>query len=361
MRLIIAGGGTGGHLFPAMAIAHAVKEQDPAAAVLFVGTRHGIEARILPEYGLPLRFVSTRGMRKTGFMNKVRASLELPVALVQSLGIIREFRPDFVLGVGGYASGPLVAAAVCLRVPTGIQEQNSVMGTTNRILSRFVDVIFTSWEKTEPQPPGHKTIVAGNPVRADLLNVEHQYQREPDRFKVLVFGGSRGAASINRAFTQNLDVLKPCAHQLKVVHQTGADGVRDVENAYRAAGIQAEVKDFIRDMGPAYQWADLVVCRSGASSLAEITAFGKPAIVSPYPYAIGDHQTKNARVLETAGAVRIVADRELANGALVKNVVELMKQRETLAYMASKSRLFGRPDAAQTIAEELFKAVRPRP
>lgn len=360
MRLIIAGGGTGGHLFPAMAIADAVKEREPEAQVLFVGTRHGIEARILPEYGLPVRFVSTRGMRKTGLFNTIRASLELPVAIVQSIGIIRDFRPDFVLGVGGYASGPLVAAAVCLRVPTGIQEQNSVMGTTNRILARFVDVVFTSWETTEPQPPAHKTLVAGNPVRADLLGMERSHQTEIDRFRVLVFGGSRGAASINRAFTQNLDKLKPWAHQLNIVHQTGIDAVPDVESAYRTAGIDAEVKDFIRDMGSAYQWADLVVCRSGASSLAEITAFGKPAIVCPYPYAIGDHQTKNARVLEAAGAVRMVPDQQLANGVLIENIVELMNDRERLRTMADRSRRFGRPEAAHTIAGEIVRRARVR-
>jgi len=360
MRLIIAGGGTGGHLFPAMAIADAVKEREPEADVLFVGTRHGIESRILPEYGLPVRFVSARGMRKTGLLNTIRAGLELPVAMVQSLGIIREFRPTFVLGVGGYASGPLVAAAVCLRVPTGIQEQNSVMGTTNRILSWFVDVVFTSWELTDPPPPGHKTIFAGNPVRADLFGQKLQGQSEADRFNVLVFGGSRGAASINRSFTRNLDQLGLVADDLKIIHQTGADGVPDVESAYRTAGINAEVKDFIQDMGSAYRWADLVVSRSGASSLAEITAFGKPAIVSPYPYAIGDHQMKNARVLEAAGAVRIVPDQQLANGVLIEHIVDLMKDRAALRVMADASRRFGRPEAAHTIAREIFRRARAR-
>jgi UDP-N-acetylglucosamine--N-acetylmuramyl-(pentapeptide) pyrophosphoryl-undecaprenol N-acetylglucosamine transferase len=360
MRLIIAGGGTGGHLFPALAIARAIRAMDPEANIIFVGTRHGIESRIIPESGFPLRFIRARGIRKTGLINTLSAGLEIPMGVAQSFSIIRKFRPGFVLGVGGYASGPTLAAAVIMRIPTAIQEQNSVMGTTNRLLSGFVDRIFTSWEVTEPAPPQNKTLVAGNPVREDLFQ-SLPGELDLDRFKILVFGGSRGARSINLALADNLDVLQPLAGRIRILHQTGQMAVEDIKRAYDEAGIQADVREFIHEMGPAYHWADLVVCRSGASSLAEITALGKPAIVVPYPYAIGDHQTRNARVLESAGALRIVPDENLKNGALVKQIRMLIENPDELADMAGKSRNFGRPDAARTIAHEILNFERNRP
>ncbi|MGC8908196.1 MAG: undecaprenyldiphospho-muramoylpentapeptide beta-N-acetylglucosaminyltransferase [Desulfomonilaceae bacterium] len=359
MRLIIAGGGTGGHLFPAMAIANALQGIEPRAEVLFVGTRHGIEARILPERGLPVRFISTRGIRKTGLMNRLFAVGELPLAVTQSMRLIRAFQPDVVLGVGGYASGPVVAAAVLLRLPTAIQEQNSVMGTTNRLLARFVDRIFVSWEGTEPRTAPEKTILTGNPIRQDLFD-SPPYPDNKDRFKLLVFGGSRGASSINRAFADHIELLKPFAGKMGVVHQTGKEERAAVEAAYRAAGVACLVTEFIDDIGSFYRWADLVVCRSGASSLAELTAFGKPAVVTPYPYAIGDHQMKNARHFEAAGAVRIIPDSELASGALVKAVAELMSNEIARAAMARRSRQMGRPEAATRIAEHILQMARSR-
>lgn len=359
MRLLIAGGGTGGHLFPAIAIAQAVKVEDPSATIVFVGTHHGIETRIIGDTGFPIRYVTARGMRKTGLLNNIFGALELPVAFFQSLSIIREFRPSFVLGVGGYASGPTLAAAVLLRIPNAIQEQNSVMGTTNRILSRFVDRIFTSWENTEPPPPAEKTFLAGNPVRSDLLQ-EEGHQEDLERLHILIFGGSRGARSINLAVSANLDSLAPLADKVRILHQTGLGAAEDVKRSYDRLGIPADVQEFIHEMGPAYNWADLVVCRSGAGSLAELTALGKPAIVIPYPYAIGDHQMKNARVLEARGAVKVIPDEHLKNGALVKEIRNIAENPQLLRAMAESSRKSGRPDAARTIAIEILKAERSR-
>lgn len=360
MRLLIAGGGTGGHLFPALAIAQAVTSEDPRGSILFVGTRHGIETRIIPETEYPIRYITARGLRKTGLINTLRGFLELPAGVFQSLSIIRNFRADFVLGVGGYASGPAVAAALLMGIPTGIHEQNSVMGTTNRILARFVGRVFISWDHTTPETAPEKTILTGNPIRNDLLKAPEPEQRDR-RFHVLVFGGSRGARSINLALADNLDVLAPLAPRLSVLHQTGESAVEEVKTAYAKAGIQADVRDFIQEMGPAYQWADMVVSRSGASTLAELTALGKPAIVVPYPYAIGDHQTLNARVLESRGAVRIIRDQDLKNGALVREIRSLAENPDALRIMADGSRSFGRPDAARTIALEILRAGRSRP
>jgi UDP-N-acetylglucosamine--N-acetylmuramyl-(pentapeptide) pyrophosphoryl-undecaprenol N-acetylglucosamine transferase len=357
MRLLIAGGGTGGHLFPALAVARAVKAEDPSASILFVGTLRGIEAKILPNSDFPIRFISAHGLRKTGLLNSMRAGIELPLGMFQSVSIILSFRPDVVLGVGGYASGPTLAAAVLMRVPTAIQEQNSVMGTTNRLLSRFVDRIFISWENTDPGTRPEKTMLVGNPVRQDIFETASK-ERNRDAFNILIFGGSRGALSINRAVTSNLGVLEPLAGKVRILHQTGLGAVEEVKSAYDQAGIQAEVREFIHDMGPIYQWADLVVCRSGASSLAEVTALGKPAVVIPYPFAVGDHQMRNARALEAKGAVKIVRDDDLKNGALVKEISSLINDTATLSEMARNSRAMGRPDAARAIAHELFKLGR---
>jgi UDP-N-acetylglucosamine--N-acetylmuramyl-(pentapeptide) pyrophosphoryl-undecaprenol N-acetylglucosamine transferase len=360
MRLIIAGGGTGGHLFPALAIARAVKAEDSNASVLFVGTRHGIEAKVVPDSEFPIRFITARGMMKAGTFNSVLSALEIPVGLLQSVSIFRSFRPDCVLGVGGYASGPTLLAAWLMRIPTAIQEQNSVMGTTNRILSKLVDRIFVSWDHTEPTPPSEKTVVAGNPVRDDIFTEEAQAAPRPGEIRILIFGGSRGARSINESVMANLDALSRSAERISVLHQSGSGVAPELKAAYDKAGIKADVREFIYEMGPAYHWADLVICRSGASSLAEITALGKPAIVIPYPYAIGDHQARNAAVLEAQGAVRVVEDKKLKNGALLAEIQDVMEHPERLSTMAENSRKLGRPEAAREIAREILNLGRSR-
>ncbi len=356
MKLIIAGGGTGGHLFPGLAVARALCELDPEAGVLFVGTRHGIEARVIPDTEFPIRYITARGLRKTGLLNALRGMTEIPRGIVQSIRILREFRPDAVLGVGGYASGPTLVAAWFMGIPSAIQEQNSVMGTTNRILSRIVDRIFTSWEDTRPAPRADKTLLVGNPVRMDLLDCP-RLPREEGKFNVLVFGGSQGARSINEAIVRNVDGFGELKQTMGLLHQTGKDVAAEIAQAYQSAGVDADVREFIHEMGAAYTWADLVVCRSGASTLAELTAFGKPAILIPYPYAIGDHQTCNALVLESAGAVRVVRDQDLKNGTLVREIRELAAKPDLLRAMAENSRKIGRPDAARTIARELAGMV----
>ncbi len=360
MRLLIAGGGTGGHLFPALAVARALREEDPESQILFVGTEHGIEVRVIPETEFSIRYIAARGMKRTGMINLLKGFLELPLGVIQSFFILWDFKPHVVLGVGGYASGPTLIAAALMRIPTAIQEQNSVMGTTNRVLSRFVDRIFVSWERIDPRPPPEKTILTGNPIRGDLLEESPENGSHRDRLNILIFGGSRGARSINRAMAGNLEHLAPFAEKVAILHQSGLGAAQEMKAAYGEAGIQAEVREFIHEMGPAYQWADLVVCRGGASSLAEITALGKPAIIIPYPYAIGDHQAGNASVLEDGGAVRVVRDDKLANGALAGEIRNLMEDPDQLIAMGRNSLKLGRPDAARTIALDLLKTGRSR-
>ncbi len=353
MRMVIAGGGTGGHLFPGLAVARAVMDEAPDTDIVFVGTRRGIEARVMPETEFPIRFISSRGLRGTGLVNKIRGMVDVPRGLAQSWALLGRRRPHVVLGVGGYASGPTVLAAWMRGIPTAIQEQNSVMGTTNRWLARFVNRIFTSWEETLPVPPPHKTLCTGNPIRSGITGGETV--PSPDsRLKVLIFGGSQGARSINLAMIRNVHAIAPLADRIALMHQTGAAAREEVAQAYREAGIDADVRGFIHDMGAAYQWADLVICRSGAGSLAELTAVGKPAVVVPYPHAIGDHQARNAAFLESRGAVRVVPDHKLQNGALVHEITSIADHPACLHTMAEQSRKLGRPEAARTIARELI-------
>ena len=358
MRLVIAGGGTGGHLFPALAVARAVRAEEPEADILFVGTEHGLEARLIPNTEFPILYISARGMRGTGITRAIKGAALIPWGVAQSISILRKFRPHVVLGVGGYASGPTLVAALLMGIPTAIQEQNSVMGTTNRILAGFVGTVFTAWEQTEPPTAPEKTIVAGNPIRSELVKVqggESASHLSDQRLHVLVFGGSQGARSINLAISNNIDQLGNEAEQVALIHQTGKDWINDVRNAYASAGFDADVREFIDDMGSVYEWADLVVCRAGASSLAEITVLGKPAILVPYPYAIGDHQAKNAAVLERNGAAKVIPDSSLQNGALVKAIRKVVENRKLLTEMSINSRKLGRPEAAKSIALELLK------
>jgi UDP-N-acetylglucosamine--N-acetylmuramyl-(pentapeptide) pyrophosphoryl-undecaprenol N-acetylglucosamine transferase len=356
VKLLIAGGGTGGHVFPALAVANTFMESAPDGEVLFVGTQHGIEARILPKTRFPVEFISIRGMRKTGFINNVRGFIELPLSILQSLRILKQFRPDYVLGVGGYASGPTLAAAILKGIPTAIQEQNSVMGTTNRILSRFVQTIFTSWETTEPCTCPSKTICVGNPIRSEIQNNQKHHKNSEKH--LLIFGGSRGAHNINKAFFDDLPLLQKFSSNLKIIHQTGREDIDQALKKYKEAGLDAELREFIDDMNFVYNWADLIVCRAGASSLAEITALGKPAIVIPYPYAIGDHQSKNADVLYKLGAVQIIPDSQLQNGRLINAVVNLLDNPEELSRMAKASLLAGKPKAASLITREIIRSIR---
>lgn len=356
MRLLIAGGGTGGHLFPALAVARAFRSEHPDGQVMFVGVKKGIEARIIPQTEFPIRFIQARGILGKGLLNKIGAFADIPVGMFQSTGIIKEFRPDFVLGVGGYASGPTLAAAALLGVRTGIQEQNSVMGLTNRLLSRFVNIIFISWENTSPVTDPGKTLMVGNPIREELLTALPNDTSA--KFKLLVFGGSLGARSINQALISGLDDLKPFSDRIAIRHQTGMGAADEVRKKYEDAGFDAEVYEFIDDIGPYYKWADLVVCRSGASTLAELTAIGKPGILIPYPFAIKDHQLYNAKSLEERGAAEIALDSELSSGILVPKIVRLINATEQLEKMADNSRKLGRPQAARAIAREILKSKR---
>jgi len=358
IRVIIAGGGTGGHLFPGVAIAEELLRRNSENRILFVGTKRGIEKRVLKELGFHLKLLNVEGIKGRGMIRSLLALSKLPGSLLQSVGIIRSFRPDMVIGVGGYASGPAVMAARLMGIRTAIAEQNSIPGLTNRILSRFVDRIFLSFADGGKWFSAKKTVVSGNPIRAAFFNGKPVVEKASDQFSLLVFGGSQGAHAINSAIQDALPFLQPLKGILHIVHQTGERDCQSMSDAYDAQGFSARVVPFIRDMAVAYEAADLLICRAGATSIAEITAMGKAAILIPFPYAIGDHQTENAKVLLKAGAAVMIPEKELVGGRLADEILNFCNHPSLLKDMGRKAAGLGNIYAASDIVDSCMAMLK---
>ncbi len=357
MRCVIAGGGTGGHLFPGMAVAEAFIEKESGNEVLFIGTERGIEMRVLAGGKFPLRTVQAMPLKGKSPLEKIKGLLAIPKAIAESLSILKWFRPDMVLGVGGYASGPALVAAFLLRTKRAIHEQNMMPGMTNRALKWVSQRIFVSFEETLNYFPKKKTIVTGNPIRKEFLSCFVPRQKG-DRFSLFVFGGSAGAHRINETMIEALNFLQGIRSSLRVIHQTGRDDFEFVSRGYQARGFVAVVQPFFEDMGRRYQVSDLVVCRAGASTLAELAVCGKAAILVPYPYAAHQHQLGNARRLVELGAVRMIEDRTLSGLSLAQMILELHSRPEELKKMEEAMRGVGRPRAAEEIVEHCYALVR---
>ncbi len=350
MRMLLAGGGTGGHLFPAIAIAQKLQEQDAMAEVLFVGTERGLEANMLPKLGLPLKTVDMVGVVGRGWRGKLEMIPKLLKSIGQAKEIIREFRPDLVVGVGGYASVPVLLAARKMKIPTLLHEQNAIAGLGNRFLGKRVSRVCLSFASCTDSFPTEKVCVTGNPVRPALEQLDGGL---PVNGKLLVFGGSRGARAINQVMVEMLPELKDWGECPEVLHQTGEADFAWVAQAYQDAGVaNAQVVPFIDDMADAYARAELVVCRAGATTLAELTVCGRPAILIPYPYAAADHQTANARVLEKEGAAMMISQSNLNARDLVTLIRNLLNNRHELEAMANHCGNLGQPGAAERILEE---------
>ena len=352
LKILLAGGGTGGHLFPAIAIAEAFRKQTGAVEILFVGTRRGLEQKVLPSLGFRLATLDVEGIKGKGLRNKFRAFLKLPGSLLEARRILRTYSPDLVIGVGGYSSGPAVLMAFLLGVPTAVAEQNAVPGTTNRILGRFVDRIFLTFPDDGKWFAPRKTLVTGNPIRSAFLSGGEGSKQTDDRFGLLIFGGSHGSHAINTAALAALEELSDIRGGLRIVHQTGDRDWTEVEEAYRAKGIPAEILPFITDMPGVFREADLVICRAGATSIAEITASGKASILIPYPFAVADHQTQNARVLAEAGAAEMVKESDLTGERLAVLIRRYLERPDTRRDMEDRSRRLGNPRAAEDIVKE---------
>lgn len=352
MRLMIAGGGTGGHLFPGVALAEELRARDASAAVRFVGTARGIEARVLPQLGWELETIEVSGLKTVGALGAARGLGRLPRALLQARRAIRAFAPDAVIGVGGYASGPVVLMARMAGIPTAICEQNSIPGLTNKILGKVARHVFVSFEATQKFFAARKTTTSGNPVRRDLVakllgpgagSVVHD-----GKVHVLVSGGSLGAVAVNELAA---DALSALARELPlaIVHQTGDKGLADTQRRYAAAGVEADVRAFITDMASAYQRTDLVIGRAGATTVAELAITGKPAVFIPYPFAADNHQELNARAMADAGAALVFRQSELTAVKLADALRPLLGDAARRADMGAKMKALARPDAASTV------------
>jgi len=354
MRVIFAGGGTGGHLFPGLAVAREFQRRAAATEILFVGTEQGIEFRVLPKEGFKLATLTVKGLKGRGRRGVFDALYGVPASLLRSRAIIRRFRPDCIVGLGGYASGPLLLAGRLAGIRCAIMEQNLRPGFTNKLLARWVDRVFTAYRESANYFPRARVVETGNPVR---------WQKLPEvakraKFSLLVFGGSAGARRINFAVAAALEQLTDLKAELFVTHQTGSADFAAIREAYAALPFETEVTPFIDQMDRAYAQADLVLCRAGATTVAELTAFGKAAILVPYPYAIYDHQRGNAQALRDRGAADMILDQELTGEILAERIRSYLSDRERIDKMAAAARSMGRPDAAARIVDECYALVR---
>ncbi|HUL23892.1 MAG TPA: undecaprenyldiphospho-muramoylpentapeptide beta-N-acetylglucosaminyltransferase [Thermodesulfobacteriota bacterium] len=361
MRCVIAGGGTGGHLFPGMAIAEAFLDREKGNEVLFIGTEKGIEARVLPGGKFPLKTIRAKPIQGKSPLEKMKAILGLPMAISEACTILKAFQPQLVLGVGGYASGPALLAASLLGMKRAIQEQNVMPGMTNRILKWFSHRIFVSFEEAKKYFPKRKTLLTGNPIRKEFLTALREgkaMRAEKDRFTLLIFGGSAGAHRINRAMVEALGDLQGMRSWLKIIHQTGKEDLEFVSKEYRQKGFEALVKPFFEDLPVYYQIADLVVCRSGAGTVAELAVCGKAALLIPYPYAAHDHQLINARKLVDLGAARMILDQELNGKIMAQAILHLHDHPEEREKMEKAIQRLARPKAAEEIVNHCYALVR---
>ena len=348
-RIIIAGGRTGGHLFPGIAVATAVLHKTPGADILFVGTGESFEMSVLKQYRFRHKKILSSGFKGKNLKDKLVSLIKIPVSLVQAAKIIKRANPGLVLGVGGFASGPVVLAAKLMGIKTAVQEQNAFAGITNRILSHFTDVVFTSFPKTQGFKFCKKLVYTGNPVRTLPVSGDDGCRAAPGSFTLLVTGGSQGASSINNAVTGAFTKIKDL-DSFFIIHQTGARDETAVRRFYEKKGISACVSRFFHNMPGLQAKADLIVCRAGAGTISEITARSKPAVLVPYPHAADDHQTYNAAALADAGAAIMISDRDLSSESMAEIIEYFKNNPEKRRTMAEKAGQLSTPKADETIA-----------
>jgi len=358
MRLLIAAGGTGGHIFPGLAIADELRVQEPDSPVLFVGTSAGLEARLVPAHGYTLEVIGVSALRRVGPVALLRSLLRLPLALVQSVRIVRRFRPDVVVGVGGYASGPVVLAAALLGRPTLLAEPNSVPGFTNRVLGRFARVVCVAFESAGRAFSRGKVRLTGNPVRRSVGVRAAPAASSGASRRLLVMGGSQGARGLNRLVCDALLLLARRSIPLRVTHQAGAADLDALRARYAESGLDVEVSAFIDDVAAAYRDADLVLARAGATTIAELQVAGRPAVLVPYPFAVDDHQWHNARPLAEAGAALAIREQEVSAAELADRLGGLLADPARLEAMGRAMAALARPDAAARILDECRKVAR---
>ena len=356
MDVLIAGGGTGGHLFPGIALAQEVRRRDPDARIVFVGSPRGIETHAVPKAGFNLELLPVSGLRSQGAKSLLLGLLRLPIAVLKAFALVIRFKPDIAVSCGGYAAGPAVLAARVLGIPCVVLEQNAIPGVTNRILGKMARRIIAALPvKGFPES---KVRVLGNPVRADLLGVRDSVYAPKSPLRLFVFGGSQGARPLNEAMMDVCPKLEEKNLDIEIVHQVGRLDFERVQAHYGKLGLKkVEARRFIDDMASEYERADLVLCRAGATTIAELTVCGRPSILVPFPFAVDDHQTANALELEQCGAAIHLAQSALTTEGLQELIEDLCTAPERLEKMAAAALEAGRPEAVRHIADALEEEV----
>ena len=358
LSMLIAGGGTGGHLYPGIAVARELMTRVPDATVIFVGTAAGIEARVVPREGFTLEVIRSAGLKGKSLASLARGMSLLPASAVDAWQVISRRQPRVVMGVGGYSSGPVVALAAMRGIPTMLMEQNAVPGLTNRLLAQLVSAAAVTYSESISFF-GSKAFVSGNPVRPEFFGEAYeQHDSPPGAARVLVFGGSQGAHAINMAMVEAAARLAAATPRVAITHQTGERDLEVVRDGYRRAGIEARVEPFLFAMDREMKSADVVVCRSGATTLAELTAARRASILVPFPGATDDHQRKNADVLVKQGAARMVEQRELTGDRLSTEILALASDADTRRRIAEAAGRLARPDAARVIVDKVLELAK---
>lgn len=332
--IVIAAGGTGGHIFPALSIAKELKKRKKERRIVFIGSQRGLERQIIPKEGFELIEIDITGIKGKRFFEKGRSLVKAIFSLFRCAGHLRRLKPSIVIGTGSYVSGPVVFSGWILRIPTIIQEQNLYPGITNRFLSRFVRETAVSFEESKRYLHGLVTFT-GNPVREEFLTIKRKKRK--DQLSILIFGGSQGARTVNKGILDSLPFLKDIKARLKFVHQTGSADFEMIRNAYRQEGIQADVFEFLTDMPSRFEEADLMICRAGASTIAEILAAGKACILVPLPLATNDHQRKNAQALEKKGAAIVRDDSNLSGEYIASQIKRFLEHPSLIDEMERKA------------------------
>jgi UDP-N-acetylglucosamine--N-acetylmuramyl-(pentapeptide) pyrophosphoryl-undecaprenol N-acetylglucosamine transferase len=356
LNIVFAVGGTGGHLFPAIAIAQEFMARNFQNRIIFLGTGKPIEVSVLSEYGFVSRKISAEGIKGRGLFRQAKAMLTVARGIFQSIRILKSDKPDMVVGMGSYAAAPVVMAAWLSRIPVVLCEQNILPGIANRLLSGIADRVCVSFENTLGNLPKSKMRFTGNPVRIEILQASRKKKAVTEHFTVLILGGSQGAHGINMAVVGALEILKEF-NNFYFIHQTGETDENKVRTAYVKNKVPFEVKAFFNDMARIYERADLVICRAGATTVAEISALGKPAIFIPFPHAADNHQVLNAGSLCAAGASEMILEKDLTGELLAEKILSLAKNQPRLEKMAKISASLGCPDAAKHIVDECYEVA----
>ena len=357
MNVLIAAGGTGGHIYPGIAVAKEVMRRDAKSAVRFVGTIRGLETKLVPENGFELLTIDSAGLKNVGLMGKVKGLMVLPKSFLEARRILNEFKPDVVIGAGGYVSGPVLLMASFMRFPTLVMDSNALPGFTNRRLAPFVTKAALTFEEAV-KFFGKKGIVTGNPVRQEFFDIPPK-TRETDKFSLLIFGGSQGARAINNAMVEALPLLENFKGKLKITHQTGeADFPKIAESYQREGWTDAQISAYIKNMPDHFANSDLILCRAGATTCAELAAAGKASIMIPLPTAADDHQRKNAEALQSAGAAKMILQRDLNGENLANEIKSLIENTQDITAMEIAAKKLARIDAAAItvdLIEDLVK------